>query len=82
MVTLTHQAKIGDPVSHSSCISFRSGTEEEYGELNTLLEDITTYLEDMSTNVVTKQKKKEEEDRSKGLAMRKAAMETYASTST
>ena len=39
-------------------------------------------LEDMTTNVVSKQKKKEEQDRSKGLAMRKAAMETYASMST
>ena len=36
----------------------------------------------MSVNVVTKQKKKEEEERSKGLAMRKAAMETYARRST
>ena len=34
----------------------------------------------MTANVVSKQKKKEEEDRSKGLAMRKAATETYAST--
>ncbi|XP_074618442.1 uncharacterized protein LOC141877388 [Acropora palmata] len=59
----------------------RSGTEEEFGELNTLLGDIATYLEDMTTNVVSKQKKKEEEDRSKGLAMRKAAMETYAKNS-
>ena len=54
----------------------------EFGELNTLLEDISTYLEDKTANVVSKQKKKEEEDRSKGLAMRKAALETYASMST
>jgi len=33
----------------------------------------------MSANLVTKQKKKEEEDRSKGLAVKKAAMETYTS---
>ena len=44
--------------------------------------DITTFLVDMTTNVVSKQKKKEEQDRSKGLAMRKAAMETYVSMST
>ena len=36
----------------------------------------------MIANVVSKQKKKEEEDRLKGLAMRKAATETYASMST
>ncbi|XP_044179043.1 uncharacterized protein LOC122960672 [Acropora millepora] len=59
----------------------QSGTEKEFGELNTLLEDITTYLEDMTANVVSKQKKKEEQDRSKGLAMRKAATETYAKNS-
>lgn len=33
----------------------------------------------MSANLATKQKKKEEEDRSKGLAVKKAAMETYTS---
>lgn len=44
-----------------------------------MLEDITTHLEDMSANLVTKQKKKEEEDRLKGLAVKKAAMETYTS---
>ena len=53
----------------------RSGTEEEYDQLKSLLKDITSYVEDMPQ----KQKKKEEMDKSKGLAMRQAAMETYAS---
>ena len=42
-----------------------------------MLEDITTFLDDMPVVTVVKQKKKEEQDKAKGLAMRKAAMETY-----
>ena len=57
-------------------------TEEEYDKRNSLLEDITTYLEDMSANLVTEQKKKEEDNRSEGFTMRKSAMETYSSTLT
>lgn len=56
---------------------FRSGTEEEYDDLKSLLEDITTFVHDMPVVTVVKQKKKEEQDKAKGLAMRKAAMETY-----
>ncbi|XP_015758486.1 PREDICTED: uncharacterized protein LOC107337767 [Acropora digitifera] len=55
----------------------RSGTEEEYDNLKSLLEDITTFLDDMPVVTVVKQKKKEEQDKAKGLAMRKAAMDTY-----
>lgn len=55
----------------------RSGTEEEYDDLKSLLEDITTFVDDMPVVNVVKQKKKEEQDKAKGLAMRKAAMETY-----
>ena len=58
---------------------FRSGTEEEYDDLKSLLEDITTFVDDMPVVNVVKQKKKEEKDKAKGLAMRKAAMETYTS---
>ena len=58
---------------------FRSGTEEEYDDLKSLLEDITTFVDDMPVVTVVKQKKKEEQDKAKGLAMRKAAMETYTS---
>jgi len=58
---------------------FRSGTEEEYDDLKSLLEDITTFVDDMPVVNVVKQKKKEEQDKAKGLAMRKAAMETYTS---
>ena len=57
---------------------FRSGTEEEYDDLKSLLEDITTFVDDMPVVNVVKQKKKEEQDKAKGLAMRKAAMETYS----
>ena len=56
---------------------FRSGTEEEYDDLKSLLEDITTFVDDMPVVNVVKQK--EEQDKAKGLAMRKAAMETYTS---
>ena len=56
---------------------FRSGTEEEYDDLKSLLEDITTFVDEMPVVTVVKQKKKEEQDKAKGLAMRKAAMETY-----
>lgn len=36
---------------------FRSGTEEEYDDLKSLLEDITTFVDDMPVVNVVKQKK-------------------------
>ena len=65
---------------------FRSGTEEEYGELEQLLEDISSYMEDFAIQKAeTKEKRdqkkrKEEEDKRKGLEMRRAAMEGLSST--
>ena len=37
------------------------------------------FVDDMPVVTVVKQKKKEEQDKAKGLAMRKVAMETYTS---
>ncbi|KXJ30195.1 hypothetical protein AC249_AIPGENE13152 [Exaiptasia diaphana] len=55
-----------------------SGTEEEVSELNVLLEDISSYLEDQAdSSASTSKRKKTEEDHQKGLKMRKEAMETY-----
>ena len=59
---------------------FRLGTEEEYGSLQQLLEDLASFYEDC---VAAKQAllakkaaeaKKQEEDWQKGMDMRKAAM--------
>ena len=55
------------------CCVFRSGTEEEYGELEQLIDDISSYMEDFAVEKAeTKEKRdqkkrKEEEDRRKGL---------------
>lgn len=62
----------------------RSGTEEEYTELQQLLEDISSYLRDVEAAKVAQKaanKKKDEDDKRKGEQMRKAAMEGIASTS-
>ena len=67
------------------CCVFRSGTEEEYGELEQLLEDISSYMEDFAVQKAeTKEKRdqkkrKEEEDKRKRLEMRRAAMEGLSS---
>ena len=70
-----------------SCVSLfwhalRSGTEEEYTELAQLLEDISTYMNDvmeMKTKEKQEKKKKERDDKIKAEYMRKAAMEGMAS---
>ena len=57
---------------------FRSGTEEDYTELEQLLEDVSTYrrdmqeLKDMKAKVRAKTKEKEKEKVEKGLEMREA----------
>ena len=46
----------------------RSGTDEEYGELTQLLEDISTYMrdfEELKTKEKDEKKKKEADDKSK-----------------
>ena len=61
-----------------SYFAFRSGTEEEYGELNQLLESITSYRRDFSelrNNEKAERKKKEEDDKNRAVTMKIAAME-------
>jgi hypothetical protein len=59
---------------------FRSGTEEEYTELQQLLEDVSTYkrdiqeLKDTKAKGRAKRKEKEKEKVEKGLEMREAAL--------
>jgi hypothetical protein len=60
----------------------RSGTEEEYAELEQLLEDIATYVRDMAEPKANQQKVaslKKSEDKRKGEETRKAAMEGITS---
>lgn len=65
----------------------RSGTEEDFGELQQLLEDISTYMKDFEAlkaaqaaqKVVAQ--KKVEDDKQRGEEMRKAAMLRPASES-
>ena len=63
----------------------RSGTEEEYGELNQLLEDISSYRRDMKElkekEAMEKEQKKKKEaaDQIAGTEMRRKAMEGLGS---
>ena len=64
----------------SGCVLFlnRSGTEENYTELQQLLEDIKEYNNDFEAGREEEQKsarKKKAADKKKGEEMRKAAME-------
>ena len=55
----------------------RSGTEEEFTELNQLLEDISVYMRDFASGQEQQKceaKQKGEDDRRKGEEMRRAAM--------
>ena len=67
------------------CYPFSSGTEEEYGELSQLLEDISSYLRDIRTIQATQaeeraaQLKKCEMEKRKAEEMRYAAMERMLS---
>ena len=67
-------------------ITKRSGTEEEYSELNQLLLDISTYRRDMeeykakTAKEKEQKKKKEREDKKIGEEMRKRAMEGLVSS--
>ena len=54
-------------------IFLRSGTEEQYGEIEQLLDDISAFLDDMHKTTTTK-KKKEELDRKSAEMFRDAAM--------
>ena len=57
----------------------RSGTEEDYNELNQLMEDAASYLTDMQKEEVSKKitkKAKDDEDKQKGIELRDAAMKT------
>jgi hypothetical protein len=51
----------------------RSGTEEQYGETEQLLDDISAFLDDMHKTTTTK-KKEEELDRTSAEMFRDAAM--------
>ena len=69
-----------------SCFTaYRSGTEEEYTELHQLLEDISSYIRDLSAIQSVQaaeraaNRKKIEEDKRKGEEMRRAAMEGIGS---
>ena len=63
-----------------SYFAFRSGTEEEYGELNQLLESITSYRRDFSElRNNEKAERKEEDDKNRAVTMKIAAMERMAS---
>ena len=62
---------------HVICIFCRSGTEEDYGELSQLLEDISTYRRDcVEAKQIEKEKKmrKEEADRKQAEHIRNSAM--------
>lgn len=62
--------------------NYRSGTEEEYGELTQLLEDISTHMrdfEELKAKEKDKKKKKEAVDKSKAEEMSRAASEGMAS---
>ena len=59
---------------------FRSGTEEEYTELQQLLEDVSTYkrdiqdLKEMKAKQISNKKEKEKEKLEKGPEMKEAAL--------
>lgn len=62
-------------------ITDRSGSEEEYSELEQLCEDIITYRRDLAeTKEKEAKKRKDENDRKKAEEMRQAAVERLAST--
>ena len=66
-------------------IMYRSGTEEEYSEMQQLLEDIISYNTDFvgaKELKKEKSKKKYKEDKKKGMEMRQAAMEGQRSIRT
>ena len=61
---------------------YRSGTEEEYSELQQLFEDIISYNKNfVGATELRKElnKRKDEEDKKKGIEMRQAAMEGQTS---
>lgn len=61
------------------CHNDRSGTEEEYSEINQLMEDAATYNNDFQKEKAEQRntnKAKEERDKQQGLAFRDAAMNT------
>ena len=65
-----------------SLFKIRSGSEEEYSELNQLLEDINTLRKDMEDEAKIAhgtKKRKEKYDQEKGEEMRKAALVGMAS---
>ena len=63
-----------------SYFAFRSGTEEEYGELNQLLESITSYRRDFSElRNNEKAERKEEDDKNRAVTIKIAAMERMPS---
>ena len=60
----------------------RSGTEEEYNELHSLLEDIINYRRDMELQKIQQKeakKRKIEQEKQQGSDMRKAALERMSS---
>ena len=64
---------------------FRCRTEEEYGELKQLLEDVSSYMKNFAVQKTETTEKsdlkisKEEENKRNGLGMRRAAMEGLSS---
>lgn len=61
--------------------AFRSGTEEEYTELQQLLHDINSFkrdMEELKNKEIMKKKQKQKQDREKGLQMREAALSGMA----
>ena len=64
--------------------AFRSGTEEEYTELQQLLHDINSFkrdMEEVKNKEIMKKKQKQKQDREKGLQMREAPLSGMASKS-
>ena len=45
---------------------FRYGTEEEYGELEQLLEDISSYMEDLAMQKAETKEKREQKKKRRG----------------
>lgn len=54
---------------------FRSGTEEQYTEVEQLLDDIVSYITDLKIQQ-SKNNKKDADDKQKGVELRDKAMET------
>ena len=72
---------VGSVRSGSTTERKKKKTPSVHGQhhLKALLEDVTTFLDDIPVVTVVSQKKKEEQDKAKGLVLQKASIEMYTS---